>query len=72
MKCPEALFNPPLISASYHSVHQGNFNSIDPYEPEIRNNLYASIPLTGETTMFKGLPENREGGRRTRAAVNEG
>jgi actin-related protein len=60
MKCPEALFNPSLIGANCLSVHQGIFNSIDLCEPEIRKDLYASIVLTGGTTMFKGLPERIE------------
>jgi actin-related protein len=57
MKCPKALFNPLLICASCHNLHQGIFKSIDLCKLEIRKDLYANIVLTGGTTMFKGLPE---------------
>ena len=57
IKCPEALFNPEIISKEGNGIGQSCFNSIQKCNIDIRKDLYNCIVLSGGTSMFNSLPK---------------
>ncbi|CAI5476302.1 unnamed protein product [Closterium sp. Yama58-4] len=56
-RCPEALFNPLLVSKEFPSIHQIVNDSIMKCDEGIRRNLYSNIVLSGGTTLIPGISE---------------
>jgi actin-related protein len=54
------LFKPSLGRFKVEGIHQILFNSITKCDIDIRKELYASLVLSGGTTMFIRLPERLE------------
>merc|ERR1719499_450259 len=51
----EVLFDPSLIGLDYPGIHNCVADSIAKSELDLRRKLYASIVLSGGSTMFKGF-----------------
>jgi len=51
----EVLFDPSLIGLEYPGIHNCVADSIAKSELDLRRKLYASIVLSGGSTMFKGF-----------------
>jgi actin beta/gamma 1 len=56
-RCPEALFDPPMIGKEAAGIHRATFDTIMACDVDIRKNLYANIVLSGGTTMYPGIAE---------------
>ena len=72
IKCPEALFNPPMIKkieSFIYNIGQTCYDSIQKCDIDIRKDLYHNIVLSGGTSLFNGLPERFE--REIKALVPE-
>ncbi|CAD6889462.1 unnamed protein product [Tilletia controversa] len=54
-RAPEILFNPLLIGSEYQGVHQVVIESISKVDLDLRKTLYASVVLSGGTTLTKGF-----------------
>lgn len=58
IRCPEALFNPSIISKEGKSIAQICHESIQKCSNKnLEQELYNNIILSGGNTMFKGFPE---------------
>jgi len=56
-RCPEALFQPALLGMESKSIHETTWDSITKCDFDIRKDMYASIVLSGGTTMFPGIAD---------------
>jgi len=56
-RCPEVLFQPPLIGKESAGVHDIAFSCIMACDVDVRKDLYANIVLSGGSTMFPGVAE---------------
>ncbi|XP_042863814.1 actin, clone 302-like isoform X2 [Penaeus japonicus] len=56
-RCPEALFQPSLLSENLCGIHQAVYNSIMNCDIDIRRDLFFNIVLTGGTTLTPGFAE---------------
>ena len=56
-RCPEALFNPPMIGKDIPGLHETAFTSITKCDIDIRRELYGNVVLSGGTTMYPGIGE---------------
>ena len=55
--CPEALFQPSLLSIDSAGIHQTTYNSIMKCDVDIRKDLCDNIVLSGGSTMFPGITD---------------
>ena len=58
--CPEALFNSASLGAQSGGIHEMTYNAIMKCDVDIRKDLYASIVLTRDKTIWKGFAERLE------------
>jgi actin-related protein len=56
-RCPEALFQPPLLGYEAPGIHECVFRSVMKADVDIRRDLFSSIVLVGGCTMFQGIAE---------------
>eukprot|EP00253_Pinus_taeda_P001090 PITA_01090 len=56
-RCPEVLFQPPLIGMESVGIHETTYNSIMKSDVDVRKNLYGNIVLSGGSTMFPGIAD---------------
>jgi len=56
-RCPEVLFQPPMIGKESSGIHALTHNSIKKCDIDIRKDLYTNVVLSGGTTMFLGIDE---------------
>lgn len=56
-RCPEVLFNPPLIGKDIPGIHETCYNSIMKCDLDIRRELYGNVVMSGGSTMFPGISE---------------
>ena len=56
-RCPETLFQRPLIGMDAFGIHRICFNSIMKCDVDIRRDMYANIVLSGGNTMFPGFAD---------------
>jgi actin, other eukaryote len=58
-RCPEALFDPSLLSLDCKGIHQSCFDSIvkSSEEDSVLRDFFGNIVLSGGTTLFEGLSE---------------
>ncbi|CEH13717.1 Actin and related proteins [Ceraceosorus bombacis] len=56
-RAPEILFNPSLAGLEYPGVPQMIIDSINRCDLDLRQNLYASVVLSGGSTLLKGFGE---------------
>ena len=54
-RCPETLFQQPLIGMDAFGIHRIYFDSIMRCDIDIRRDMYANIVLSGGNTMFPGF-----------------
>lgn len=54
-RCPETLFDPPLIGLESLGIHSETYHSIMKCDVAIRKYLYGNIVLAGGTTLFPGM-----------------
>ena len=59
-RCPETLFQQPLIGMDAPGIHKICFDSIMRCDVEIRRDIYANIVLSGGNTMFPGFAERMQ------------
>lgn len=57
IRCPEALFHPPLAGTGFTGIHQLVYSSIMQCDEGIQQELFANIVLAGGTTMFEGISQ---------------
>ena len=60
-RCPEALFQPSFIGLDMPGLHESLYNSILKCDVDIRKDMYASIVLSGGSTMFPGIADRMLG-----------
>ncbi|ROT70787.1 putative actin, cytoplasmic 2-like isoform X2 [Penaeus vannamei] len=56
-RCPEAMFQPSLLSSKICGIHEAVYNSIMNCDIDLRGDLYCGIILTGGTTLIPGFAE---------------
>jgi len=54
-RCPEVLFQPPMIGKESNGIHALTHSSIKKCDIDIRKDLYTNVVLSGGTTMFHGI-----------------
>ena len=59
-RCPEALFQPSLFGMDAPGVHQLAHASIMKADHDIFERMYASIVLSGGSTMFPGMADRMQ------------
>ncbi|TVU24757.1 hypothetical protein EJB05_27211, partial [Eragrostis curvula] len=57
IRCPETLFQPPLIGMESPGIHEATYNSIMKCDIDTRKDLYSNIVLSGGSTMFPGIAD---------------
>ena len=53
----ECLFQPSLFDIDGIGVHEMVLNSISECEPDIQNDMYSNIVVSGGSSMFEGFVE---------------
>ena len=56
-RCPEVLFQPAFIGMEQTGIHECTYNSIMKCDVDIRKDLYASVVMSGGTTMYAGIAD---------------
>merc|ERR1712242_555915 len=56
-RCPEVLFQPSFIGKEASGIHDTTFQSIMKCDVDIRKDLYATVVLSGGTTMFQHVDQ---------------
>jgi actin beta/gamma 1 len=56
-RCPEALFQPPLLGIESAGIHETIYHSLVKCGVDMGKDLYANIVLSGGTTMFPGIAD---------------
>ncbi|PHU20108.1 Actin-54 [Capsicum chinense] len=56
--CPEVLFKPSSVGKEATGIHEMTYNSNMRCDVDIRKGLFASIVLSGGSTMFPGMEEH--------------
>eukprot|EP01095_Lingulamoeba_sp_RSL-Kostka_P002306 TRINITY_DN13151_c0_g1_i1.p1 TRINITY_DN13151_c0_g1~~TRINITY_DN13151_c0_g1_i1.p1 ORF type:complete len:384 (+),score=101.34 TRINITY_DN13151_c0_g1_i1:122-1273(+) len=56
-RCGEIIFQPNMICLDKPGVHELIFHTISLCDPEIRDDLYSNIILSGGNTMFPGIED---------------
>ncbi|KAK2709144.1 hypothetical protein QYM36_012962 [Artemia franciscana] len=51
-RCPEVLFQPSFLGMESYGIHETTYKSIMKCDVDIRKDLYASIVLSGGSTMY--------------------
>ncbi|KAL8566585.1 hypothetical protein ACOMHN_054807 [Nucella lapillus] len=59
-RCPEAMFQPSLVDMYSAGVHEITHRSVMKCDVDIRKDLYASIVLSGGSTMYPGLADRMQ------------
>ncbi|KAL1242346.1 cytoplasmic,Actin [Trichinella spiralis] len=59
-RCPEALFQPSFLGMESCGVHETTYNSIMKCDIDIRKDLYANTVLSGGSTMYPGIADQRK------------
>ncbi|XP_078397003.1 actin, cytoplasmic type 5-like isoform X1 [Cetorhinus maximus] len=59
-RCPEALLQPSFLGMETIGIHEAIFNSIMKCDIDIRKDLYASIVLSGGSTMYPGIDDRMQ------------
>ena len=59
-RCPEALFQPSILSIESVGIHQTTYNSIIKSDIDIQKYLYDNIVLSGGGTMFPGIVDRMQ------------
>ncbi|XP_063689597.1 uncharacterized protein LOC134822439 [Bolinopsis microptera] len=59
-RCPEALFQPSVLSIESDGIDVTCYKSIMKCDVDIRKDLYANIVLSGGSTMFPGIADRME------------
>ena len=54
-RTPEVLFQPSLVGKEAHGIHDCVFQTIMRCDVDIRRDLFASVVLSGGSTMFRGV-----------------
>lgn len=54
-RCPEVLFNPELCKSGPLPIHQALYQSIKKCEADVQKEMFASIILSGGSTLFEGF-----------------
>ncbi|PHT45270.1 Actin-66 [Capsicum baccatum] len=57
-RCPEVLFKPSLVGKEAKEIHEMAYNSNMRCDVDISEGLFASIVLSGGSTMFPGMEEH--------------
>ncbi|KAM3361153.1 hypothetical protein P3S68_016007 [Capsicum galapagoense] len=57
-RCPEVLFKPSSVGKEATGIHEMTYNSNMRCDVDIRKGLFASIVLSGGSTMFPGMAEH--------------
>ena len=60
-RCPEVIFQPSFIGLDSPGLHESLFNSIMKCDVDIRQDMYASIVLSGGSTLFPGIADRMLG-----------
>lgn len=60
-RCPEAIFQPSFLGLDRPGLHESLYTSILKCDVDIRQEMYASIVLSGGSTMFPGIAERMLG-----------
>ena len=60
-RCPEVIFQPSFIGLDSPGLHESLFNSIMKCDVDIRQDMYASIVLSGGSTLFPGITDRMLG-----------
>ena len=60
-RCPEVIFQPSFIGLDTPGLHESLYNSITKCDVDIRKDMYASIVLSGGSTLFPGMAERMLG-----------
>ena len=60
-RCPEAIFQPSFLGFDSPGLHESLYNSILQCDVDIRQDMYASIVLSGGSMMFPGIAERMLG-----------
>merc|ERR1712106_189388 len=56
-RCPEVLFNPPMIGMESVGIHESLCNCVKSCDIDIRKDLFSNIILSGGTTMYAGIAD---------------
>ena len=56
-RCPETLFQPAFLGMQTGAIHETTYDTITKCDMDMRQDLYASIILSGGSMMFPGIPE---------------
>jgi len=59
-RCPEALFQPSFLGRESYCIHETTYKSIMKCDVDIRKDLYASIVLSGGSTMYPSIAERMQ------------
>ena len=59
-RCPEALFQPSLLSVESFSIAKMVYSSIMKCDVDIRKDLFANIVVSGGSTMFPGIADRMQ------------
>ncbi|KAK2703891.1 hypothetical protein QYM36_017817 [Artemia franciscana] len=59
-RCPEALFQPSFLGRESYGIHETTYKSIMKCDVDIRKDLYASIVLSGGSTMYPSIAERMQ------------
>ena len=60
-RCPEVIFQPSFIGLDSPGLHESLFNSIMKCDVDIRQDMFASIVLSGGSTLFPGIADRMLG-----------
>ena len=59
-RCPEALFQKTLVNEQGPGVHECTYNVIQRCHPDMRDEMFANIVLTGGSVKFPGFRERMQ------------
>lgn len=59
-RAPEALFKPSLLGKEFGGIHEQVYTAISKTDPELRDELYQNIILSGGSAAFNGLAQRLE------------
>ncbi|KAK2702411.1 hypothetical protein QYM36_018977 [Artemia franciscana] len=59
-RCPEVLFQPSFLGRESYGIHETTYKSIIKCDIDIRKDLYASIVLSGGSTMYPSIADRMQ------------
>ena len=59
-RCPEVLFQPSFLGMESYGIHETTYKSIIKCDVDIRKDLYASIVLSGGSTMYPSIADRMQ------------